>query len=54
MDKLKALKKAVQEDDPEKAHCIYDDILKFIAKKYQPEVLKELDLIVKDVDFWFS
>lgn len=52
-DILKNLKKC-DLSDKEIAHVEYDKILEQIAKKHEPELLKEMRKIVKDIDFWYA
>lgn len=40
--------------DSESVHVYYDDILKIIVKHYEPDLLKILDELVKDVEFWYA
>lgn len=40
--------------DNEILHVEYDKVLKKIAEKYEPELLGEMNKIVKDVHFWYA
>lgn len=52
-DILEKLKKC-DLNDPEEAHVEYDRVLWRIAEKHEPELFKEMQKIVKDVDFWYA
>ncbi len=52
IDLIEELKKSV--GDNERIHGVYDAILTEIAKKHEPELLKEIDEITKDASFWFA
>jgi len=40
--------------DNEVVHIIYDEILKEIAKEYEPKIVKKIDRITKDITFWHA
>lgn len=41
-------------NDKEIVHVEYDRVLAQIAKKHEPELFKEMQKIVKDIDFWYA
>lgn len=52
-DILKNLKKC-NLNDKEIVHVEYDRVLRQIAEKYEPELFKEMEEMVKGVDFWYA
>lgn len=40
--------------DQEDVHVEYDRVLTQIAEKHEPELFKEMQEIVKDVEFWYA
>lgn len=49
LEKLEAYK-----HDSEGCHGYYDEILVMICKKYEPELLKKMNEIVKNTTFWYA
>ena len=41
-------------NDNEGMHVEYDRVLRKIAEKHEPELFKEMEEIVKGVDFWYA
>lgn len=52
-DILKNLKEC-DLNDKEIAHVECDKVLWQIAEKHEPELFKEMQKIVKDIDFWYA
>jgi len=48
------LKEKVESEDNESAHLAYDDILYYLAKRQDREVVKIIDKIIEDIDFWYA
>jgi len=48
----KVLMDAVKTGDNEKIHSVYDKMIEQIALQHEPDLVKALKILVKDVDFW--
>ena len=53
---IEDLKKRCKEKDPcnEEIHQLYDFILRKVAYHFDPEIVDELDDIVRDITFWYA
>jgi len=48
------LKDSVEHKDNEKAHVVYDQVLREIAKEHEPAILKDITKIVEGTQFWWA
>lgn len=54
LKKIEYLKGEIEEMDNESIHHTYDSIIYYLAKKQNKEVVKMIDELVKDIDFWYA
>ena len=53
-EKIEELREAVEDEDYERSHCVYDEILYILAMKQDEAIIDKIDDITEDAQFWYA